>query len=316
MYKILLLGSTGKIGQHVLKELLKYKEFDVRVLSRRDLVKLNSKVVLYRGDINDVVSLYSAIEWSDIVVNCAGFVSYKTKDYDFLKQINIEGTKNILSVCAKYKKLLLHTSSAVVYGSSKGPIAYDEMHKDTGAYLSGYAKSKLSADQLILQSPVRSLILRPSTLISPNGSTFAKLLALYRQGFQADLKGGASFASPDNIAQAYGPAILYLIRQESKNTIFNVGGTNILINEVFNFFTENEPRKTVYISNAVLRQLSWINDKLLLPVFRRSVITQENYLTGSRFTYICSEKAKRELGYIITPFAETAIKILKHAHHG
>lgn len=316
MHKILLIGSTGKIGKYVLNELSKLQEFDVRLLLRQENDTKLSPISWFQGDIMQRKTLYAGIEWCDVVVNCAGLVSYKPQDRLLLKEINEEGTENILNVCTKYNKSLLHTSSAVVYGSSVEPISHLETFTDSNTYLSGYAQSKLSADQMILQSSVKSLILRPSTLISLNGSTFAKLFSLYQKGFRAGLKGGASFVTPSDISQVYGRAVLYLLNNEFQKNIFNIGGNNILIREVFDFFLKHQPKNTFYISNKMLNALGFINDKCLLPVFNKSIITRENYLTGSLFTYLNSEKAIRELDYSITPFSEAAKKILSNVNHG
>jgi len=315
MNKILLIGSTGKIGKYVLNELLKHQSFDVRILVRRKNEYKNSSILSFHGDIMDVESLYPGIKWCDVVINCAGMVSYKPQDRNFLNQLNVIGTKNILEACLLYDKSLIHTSSAVVYGSTKLPIPQVENIIDSSSYLSGYAISKLKADQLITSSSVNSIILRPSTLISSCGSTFAKLLGLYRSGFRAGLQGGASFVSPEDIGVVYGRAVLQLINNQNQKYIYNIGGNNILIKDVFNFFQENEFRKTLFISNNLLKILSYVNDKFLLPVLNRSIITRENFLTGSLFTYLNSEKAQQELGYTITPFAKAAKIILKDANH-
>lgn len=315
MYKILLIGSTGKIGKRVLNELLKYQEFDVRLFLRRQIDNQFPRISSFQGDITDDASLYAGIEWCDIVVNCSGLVSYKFQDLSILHQINVQGTENILEACAMFNKSLLHTSSAVVYGSSKEPVPHTETFSDSTTYLSGYALSKLKADQLILDSSVKALILRPSTLISSHGSTFAKLLALYRKGFRAGLQGGASFVEPNDISKVYVRAILYLITNDVQKSVFNLGGNNILIREVFDFFLKNEPRKTSFISSIFLNILSFINDRFLLPVFKKSIITRENYLTGSLFTYLNSEKAQQELGYSITPFPEAAKNVLNYVDH-
>ncbi|NQD69828.1 NAD-dependent epimerase/dehydratase family protein [Sphingobacterium shayense] len=312
MYKVLLIGSTGKIGKYVLNALLRDQEFDVRILLRKNTSNQISPASSFQGDINEHESLYPGIEWCDVVVNCAGVVSYKPQDRLILHQTNVDGTKNILEACTAFKKSLLHTSSAVVYGSSNEPVPHTELCNYSTGYLSRYALSKLTADQLILQSPITSMILRPSTLISSYGSTFAKLLALYRKGGRAGLKGGASFVDPNDISKVYGPAILYLLKKDIKKNIFNLGGNNIPIREVFELFLKNEPRKTCYISSNVLNGLSFINDRFLFPVFNRSFITRENYLTGSLFTYLNSDKAKQELGYSITPFLEAAKNILNY----
>lgn len=295
--RLLLIGSTGKIGQRVLEELTKSNKFQISLLLRATGSYnniFNNRLI--KGDILDR-SLQEGIRWADFIINCSGFVSYKRPDKAKLYSINVQGVKNMLDYCIKLNKPLIHTSSAIAYGSSTTPINFKECDNYSDVYRGTYAQTKALADELIINSGVRYLLLRPSTLIS----TLTSLYNFYKMGFVAELSGGASFALMDDIAPAYLSAI-ELFAQGAPSSIYNLGGHNLTFKEVFSQFQALDARSTKTVSIRTLKNISWINDFILLPAFNKSLITVDNYRTGCHYTFINSDKAQDELNYKISPF--------------
>lgn len=305
MIKVLLLGGTGKLGKYVLKELLA-TNFEIGVFVRNpdqtDFEK-GDYVNLFQGDITDKHSLDAPVQWADIIVNCSGFVSYRRNEIDKLRLINVEGVRNVVAACSKYGKKLLHTSSVVVYGSTKQPAPFKEDSYPKESYKSGYSISKIEAEKSVLQLNAPKSILRPSSLISQEKSTLKNLYNFYKKGFIAGLKGGASFALMEDTAKAYIPAIQLLISTTSNEPlIFNLGGNNLSFETIFNTFKTLDRKKAYFLPDRIMCLLSRFNDYLLYPLTGKSIITFENYLTGSHFTFVDSSKAIKELQYNITPF--------------
>ncbi|MBO9702856.1 MAG: NAD-dependent epimerase/dehydratase family protein [Sporocytophaga sp.] len=309
MTKVLLIGGTGKLGMAIIKELVKNK-FEIALLVRntnRRVIKNEYSLKIFEGDILNEETLEAPVEWSDIVVNASGYVSYR-KDLDKLREINVEGTVNIVKACESFSRKLIHTSSVVVYGSTKYPEVLNEDSVPEKSYKSVYAYSKIEGEKVVLDARVPRIILRPCSLISDEKSTVKNLFKFYKKGFTAGLKGGAGFAQIEDAAKAYTHAIERLLQLTSlEPMIYNLGGNNLMISEVFDCFERLNKRKTIYLPNSVMLLLSLFNDKILFPIFGKSLITHENYLTGNHFTYVDSAKAMKELGYEITPI-ETSIK--------
>src|SRR5689334_1138341 len=111
---VFITGSRGLIGSYLLRQLLE-DGHQVKALIRteptpEDFQHPNLKYIV--GDILDVSVLQLAIENNDYTFHCAGLVSYAPQDADLLKQINVEGTANIVNTClARQNVKLCHVSS-------------------------------------------------------------------------------------------------------------------------------------------------------------------------------------------------------------
>ncbi|WP_256009433.1 NAD-dependent epimerase/dehydratase family protein [Desertivirga xinjiangensis] len=293
--KVLLIGATGKLGSSVLDQLLKEKhKYEVRLLVRKPLLDLGCQNFIADILKDDLTLPFS---WADVVVNCSGLVSYLKNDKRRLHKLNVEGIKSIISACNKFKKPLIHSSSAIAYGSSSNPVIFKEGDSLEQVYKGEYAKSKFLADQIVQASEIPYIIFRPGTLIS----TLTKLYKFYKKGFVAELKGGASFALRDEVAKAYVSGIDLLLTREV-HAIFNLGGNNLTFIDVFASFKKLDYRQTKVIRNNVLNALSIANDCFLNPLFKKNILTRDNFITGNHFTFIDSTKAQQELNYKIPPF--------------
>ncbi len=313
MTKVLLIGGTGKLGRAIIKELVKNK-WDIALLVRNQkqrTIEIEHSLIFFEGDILNLESLEVAVSWSDIVINASGYVSYK-KDLDKLRAINVEGTANIVRACENFNKRLIHTSSVVIYGSTINPDVLDEASVPVATYKSAYAYSKIEGEKIVLDARVPRIILRPCSLISDEKSTVKNLYKFYRKGFVAGLKGGAGFAQMEDAAEAYGYGVKILLKSTSlEPQVYNLGGNNLTISEVFDCFKRLEKRSTIYLPGGLMLFLSLFNDKILYPLFDKSLLTHENYLTGNHFTYVDSSKAIRDLHYTITPIETSIRKIIQ-----
>lgn len=108
--RILVTGGTGSIGSLIVKELLPYDPYQIRVFSRdetkqfelrHDLRASEGKVTFLIGDIRDKERLSMAMENIDIVFHAAALkhvVSCETNPFEAVKT-NVHGTQNIID-CA------------------------------------------------------------------------------------------------------------------------------------------------------------------------------------------------------------------------
>jgi dihydroflavonol-4-reductase len=301
--KVLLIGASGKLGRSVFEALKSQGKYDIAVLSRRiHQLPVEGHLVAFHGDILLHQSLKTPVLWADVVINCSGLVSYRRTDKKIIEKVNIEGVRNLAAVCTRYNKRLIHTSSAVFYGSTNQPLAFKEEDQYAETYRGVYASSKFIADKIVMLSGCHYIILRPGTLVT----TLSRLYKLYKRGWEAGLKGGASFAFIGEVAKAYVKAV-DLIMEDTDSQVFNLGGTNLHFKEVFETFKKVHPRKTRFLTSKIIGSLSLVNDFLIDPFFGKTIVSRENYLTGSRFTFINSEKAKEQLDYRI-PCFETTLK--------
>ena len=240
--KILVTGSEGFIGSHII-ELLVRKGYSVKahVLynsfnsygwldSLSETVKKDFEIVM--GDIRNFDSVKNSIKNCDRVINLAALVAipYSYISPDSYVETNIKGTLNLLQA-AKEQKItkFIHTSTSEVYGTAQF-VPINEMHPLNGQ--SPYAAIKIGADQMALayhksfETPVS--IIRPFNAYGPRQSARAVIPTIISQlaNNKKNIKLGSltptrDFTYVTDIANAF----LAALKSKSNNgQVINLGG--------------------------------------------------------------------------------------------
>lgn len=195
MSKVLVTGSEGFIGSHLVEQLVR-SGYQVKAMvqynsfnSRGWLDDLNAEILesleVVFADIRDPHLTKNAMAGCEYVFNLAALVAIP---YSYLApssyiDTNIRGTLNILQAALETGvKKVIQTSTSEVYGSAKFvPITED--HPLSAQ--SPYAASKIAADQLALsyhasfELPV--VIVRPFNTFGPRQSTRAVIPTIITQ---------------------------------------------------------------------------------------------------------------------------------------
>ncbi|MBU2504519.1 MAG: NAD(P)-dependent oxidoreductase [Candidatus Omnitrophica bacterium] len=161
---VLITGSTGFIGRHLVAELAKTKGYNIFCLVRNPfkvkfLAKLGVKFIY--ADITQSSSLEKILDYKiDIIFHCAGYVNNKNRD--LLYKINVLGTKNICRLAKKLdiERMVYLSSVSVVSGNPLVPLCEDLPYKATNIY----GESKIEAEKKVIdyrKKGLRSVILRP-----------------------------------------------------------------------------------------------------------------------------------------------------------
>lgn len=305
--KILVIGGTGFLGSRIV-DYLERAGYEVSILSR-SVDQRKKKLKSYKYDITRQESaLEKAIEESDVVIHCAGKVSYNPKDADILQKLHVDGTKNIVYACINQNKKLIYTSSAAVLGISNNPNGIiekqlpviEEIRNLKSAYFTTKYIAERGVREGVKELGLDIIILRPSSLIGPGKTSTTKLLSFLKKGFEPYLNGGASFAYVDDVARAYVQALKRITSSNRKIPneveIYNLGGHNLTFNQLI-----KEIKKALG-TQKIIRIPKIVND--LAPLFVPSLITRESLRIMDICFYINSNKARNELGYNITPIRD------------
>jgi len=154
--KILVTGGAGFIGKYLVRSLLE-NDYSVTIFdnvsnSTKDsissLVDIGAKVI--EGDITKPLDILNATKDQDVIIHLAAkiSVSESIKNPAETFQVNVNGTRNILTACEKnHVKKLIVASSAAVYGEGSPNVKLTE-ESETNP-ISPYGESKVKMEQEI-----------------------------------------------------------------------------------------------------------------------------------------------------------------------
>lgn len=143
----LVTGGCGFIGSHIVEKLLqKYPSARVAVLSRNPTTNTFPRATYHAGDVasaDDVTRIVNEVR-PTVVFHCAGMmtVGRKTMADEFVRAINVDGTRNVLEASKKVGvRAFVTTSSASV--------VQKEMFRDIVAGHEGLGLAEEGDDTLI-----------------------------------------------------------------------------------------------------------------------------------------------------------------------
>lgn len=150
--KILVTGATGFIGSYLTRELIE-RNYSVRCLVRKtsNVSRLPEKVELWYGDLIEPKMLEHLAMGIDIVIHLAAIGDINAvseKHYREYRKVNVEGTRNLLEECKKYKNEI----KKFIHFSSLAAVEYRSLP---------YGRSKYESELVVKKSGIPYVILRP-----------------------------------------------------------------------------------------------------------------------------------------------------------
>ena len=183
-------GANGHLGSTI-----------IRYLSREDCLVRGlllpsenhedfGNVKYYKGDITDKESMEAIFSDKEdhevIVIHAAGLVYIEDKITPNLYDVNVNGTKNVISMCRKHRvRRMLYVSSvhAIAEGDGKSPI-HEATSFSKDSVKGGYAATKAEASQAVLDAVSEGLdavIVHPSGIIGPFDNGRNHIVQLVKQ---------------------------------------------------------------------------------------------------------------------------------------
>jgi len=314
---ILVTGGTGLVGSHLLYKLVQSNN-NIRAIYRTkekiEAVKhvfsyytknadaLLSKIEWIEADITNIPKLTEAFKGVTHVYHCAALISLDPHYYYRLRQINIEGTANIVNLCVSNNiKKLCYVSSIAAVGNEvnnkliteKSPWNKDEDH-------GVYAITKYGAEMEVwrgCQEGLDVVIVNPGIIIGPgfwrlgSGSFFKRVY----KGLKYYTIGTTGFVAVNDVVNI----MVLLMEGAIKNEGYIVISENISFQSFFtkiaNALHVNPPKKE---ASSFLLQIAWRMDWLrskLRGKHRRLVKHSVNSIQS--ISNYDNSKIKEELDY-------------------
>jgi dihydroflavonol-4-reductase len=174
MEKILVTGATGFVGAALVRLLLRQGcDIRITVRSESDLKNVSGLPLEHvQADIRSRDDLKNAMDGCSQVYHVAGLYRSWMRDYDMLRQINVQGTRNVLEAAfAAGVKKVVHTSSIAALGMpADGSPADENAAFNLQHLLLPYEQSKYEAELVVreyLNKGLPVVIVRPAMVMGP-----------------------------------------------------------------------------------------------------------------------------------------------------
>jgi dihydroflavonol-4-reductase len=308
--RVLVTGATGFLGGSLLRMLCDDGHC-VRYLSRQGRVARAAldypQAECCEGDLNDPLSLERACKDIDWIFHAAAIVSSLERDRSQMEQVNVEGTKSLFhAACKAGVKSFVHISSVDTIGiEEKCATANEGVSCDFAALRNPYSDTKLAAEKFLLQNKnadIQIFVVNPGFMIGSYDThgTSSRIVyeILKNKGLFAP-SGGNSFVDVKDVCRG---AIL-AAEKGSSGERYILAGHNLTYREFFNKVAIlcHRPKPLVVLPSFITLSAASVIEKLSLIVGKKPIITKNDAVFSLLPHYYSSQKAEKELGYVIHP---------------
>lgn len=312
----LVTGATGFLGRHLVDVLLE-QGASVRALVRPagDAAALRGRGVdVVLGDVTDDEAVRRAAAGCRRVYHLAGVVSHRRRDLGLLHDVNVGGTRHVLSTVEPGARVV-HVSSVAAVGPVPSP---DERATESHVFppeaaVLPYAASKREAERAVWEavaSGVDAVVANPGFLLGPGDvhrvSTWP--VSAYLSGrLRFTTAGGLSFVDARDVAA--GLVELGDRGRSGERTILAGEQGNLGWPEFFALVADvaGVHRRTVELPRPVARAAA-----RLVP---RPVSADEARAAG-HWWFVSAAKAERELGFSTRPLTQTLRETIRDHARG
>ncbi|CAM1334498.1 NAD-dependent epimerase/dehydratase family protein [Tenacibaculum aestuariivivum] len=314
---ILVTGGTGLVGSHLLYRLTlkndsikaiyrttEKKEYVKKIFSfyTDNIEQLFSKIIWIQADITDIPSLENVFKNITEVYHCAALVSFNPKYYDKMRQVNIDGTANIVnfSIENSIKKLCFVSSIAAVGETVNAkPITEKNEWSDNGDS-SGYAITKYGAEMEVWrgsQEGLNVIIVNPGVIL---GSGFwnegsGELFTQINNGLKFYTNGITGFVGVQDVVRA----MILLMQSNIKNERFILVAENKSFKEILVAIADSLHKKRPFIKvTKIITSIVWRLSFLISIITKKKPLLTKNSAKASHnISYYSSSKIETKINF-------------------
>jgi len=314
--KILITGATGFVGGNLLRLLAQDPSNELFYISRggkeAPAAEGLERVTCLTGDVTDYPSLLTACKDIDIVYHIAAMVSSLERNRKAMELINVDGTRNILNAALnQHVKRFVHLSSVDAVGvNTDGSPANEKTTYNFDTLNNPYCDTKKAAEACVYEAIKKGLdavIINPSLMIGAwdvKYSSSRMVLEVMHGKMIAVTKGGNSFVSVLDVCRG---AILAAEKGKTGER-YILGGHNLTYMEFFSLAALicGKTKPLIILPNWLAKGVAIIFENTASLLHIKPFVSYNDAVIGLMPHYYSSEKAIKELGYIISPI-EVAI---------
>ena len=308
--KVLVTGADGFLGNNIVRELLK-RGLEVRAFLQegRTVQTLNQlPIEKSYGDLLNATEVEKAAEGCNYIIHTAANTSIWPLRSEIVRQVNYNGTLNIINAALKAKvKRLVSIGSANSFGN--GTIANpgnEEKPSTAGKFGLDYIDSKLQAQEAIKDHVknhgLEAVIINPTFMLGPydtKPSSGELLLALYHQKIPGYTSSGRNFVHVKDVAIAACNA-LKMGRSGESYIMANENLTYKEFNQLVAQELDIKPPK-IFIPKPLILTYGLISQALAYLTGKPPVVSYTVARLGNENNYYTGAKAVKELNLPQTP---------------
>ncbi|MBQ5429594.1 MAG: NAD(P)-dependent oxidoreductase [Neisseriaceae bacterium] len=259
--KAIITGATGGLGRNLTEFLLAHN-WEVLALGRNQNIGSQLKTAFKSFDLSDKNACLKNWQEADIVFHCAALSSPWGKLADF-QAANVIATQNVLTAAKQFGcHKFIHISTPSIYFDFADHLQIKENYLPK-KFVNFYAQTKYQAEEIVAQSQLNSVIIRPRAIFGEYDTALIPRLAkLAEKGFLPLIKRQGRNAGDALIDTVYvGNVVLALFNAATIDISENAfrQPENIFYKNktpVFNI-TNNEPKTVAEIFYLIKDILHW-----------------------------------------------------------
>jgi len=275
---LLFVGISSFIGQNFLAS---YRGDLIGTYNKSVIIEVKKNGALFKKlDIANYDEVYSLFKNNSIdeVVMTASVIQAKNKKT--FHNVNVKGVSNVIKAMKNFGvKRIIYISTAVLYNKEK--------------FWGEYGRTKNIAEQLIRESGLDYVILRPTEIYGPHEKAgLGKLIHLIRTyKIMPIVNGGKNLLTPIHVGDVCEIIKICLIKNIfDKNTYLLAGGQKLSLRE-FIIFVAEKINKDIVLLNTPIVLLNFIS--IIFPF----IINREQILRAVNTLAFVSKKTEKRFDF-------------------
>ena len=331
---ILVTGGTGLVGSHLLYHLTLENDSILAIYRNKEKINNAQRIFAYyskkatalfekiqwiKADVTDIPSLNQVFSYAITnVYHCAALISFDSKDYKKMRQVNIHGTANIVNLCIDHKvKKLCFVSSIATLGNASlnHQFINEENEWINNSDQHGYAISKYGAEMEVWRGGQEGLnvcIVNPGVIL---GSGFwfegsGRLFTNAYHNFKFYTNGINGFVCVTDVVKA----MVSLVDSNICNERFILVSENISFKDILSTIAIKLGKNPPFIKvSKIMTEVVWRVNWLLGKISGKSIVLTKNSARAShKRSYYSSEKIQQVLKFQFTPISRSIETICRN----